>query len=61
MVIGERESTTVDGVHVQLDLLLGVLNGVGAVADVAANSEGEVATDGAYGGCTRLVHVRTSC
>lgn len=31
---------------VQVDLLGGVLNGVGAVADVAANSEGKVTTDG---------------
>ena len=31
----------------QLDLLLSVLNRVGTVADVAADSEGEVATDGA--------------
>jgi hypothetical protein len=29
----------------QFDLLLGVLNRVGTVADVAANSEGKVATD----------------
>lgn len=34
--------------NLQLDLLLGVLNGVRAVADVATNSEGEVTTDGAY-------------
>ena len=32
------------------NLLLAVLNGVGAVADVAANVEGVVATDGAGGG-----------
>jgi hypothetical protein len=32
------------------NLLLAVLNGVGAVAHVAANVEGEVATDGAGGG-----------
>lgn len=31
------------------DLLLGVLDGVGAVADVAADVDGEVATDGAGG------------
>ena len=32
------------------DLLLAVLDAVGAVADVAANVEGEVTTDGAGGG-----------
>jgi hypothetical protein len=32
------------------DLLLGVLDGVGAVADVAADIDGEVTTDGARGG-----------
>jgi hypothetical protein len=32
------------------DLLLGVLNAVGAVADVAADIDGEVTTDGARGG-----------
>ena len=31
----------------QLDLLLSVLDGVGSVADVTANSQGEVTTDGA--------------
>lgn len=31
------------------NLLLGVLDGVGAVADVAADIQGEVATDGAGG------------
>ena len=31
------------------NLLLGVLNAVGAVADVAADIQGEVATDGAGG------------
>lgn len=31
------------------NLLLGVLDGVGAVADVAADVQGEVATDGAGG------------
>lgn len=31
----------------QLDLLLSVINGVGSVADVATDSESEVATDGA--------------
>lgn len=33
----------------QSDLLLGVLNAVGAVADVAADVDGVVATDGARG------------
>lgn len=32
------------------NLLLGVLDAVGAVADVAADVDGEVATDGARGG-----------
>ncbi len=32
------------------NLLLGVLDGVGAVADVAADVDGEVTTDGARGG-----------
>lgn len=32
------------------NLLLGVLDAVGAVADVAADVDGEVATDGAGGG-----------
>lgn len=32
------------------NLLLGVLDAVGAVADVAADIDGEVATDGARGG-----------
>ena len=32
------------------NLLLGVLDGIGAVADVAADVDGEVATDGARGG-----------
>jgi hypothetical protein len=32
------------------NLLLGVLDGVGAVADVAADIDGEVTTDGARGG-----------
>lgn len=32
------------------NLLLGVLDGVGAVADVAADIDGEVTTDGAGGG-----------
>jgi len=30
----------------KLDLLLGALNGVGAVADIAAHGETEVTTDG---------------
>ena len=34
----------------QLDLLLSVLNGVRAVANVAADGKGEVTTDGARGG-----------
>ena len=48
-------------IHLQADLLLRALNRVRAVADVAADSEGEVATDGAYGACTCLIHVRASC
>jgi len=32
----------------QADLLLSALDRVGAVADVASDSEGEVTTDGAY-------------
>lgn len=39
---------------VQLDLLLGVLDAVGAVADIAADSEGVVAADGAGGGGERV-------
>lgn len=34
----------------EVDLLLGVLDGVGAVADVAADVQGVVATDGAGSG-----------
>jgi hypothetical protein len=34
--------------RVQLDLLLGVLDGVRAVADVAADSESKVTADSAY-------------
>lgn len=34
----------------EVDLLLSVLDAVGAVADVAANVEGEVTTDGAGSG-----------
>lgn len=40
VTLGEPES----------NLLLGVLDGVGAVADVAADIDGEVTTDGARGG-----------
>lgn len=36
------------------DLLLAVLDGVGAVADVAADVEGVVTTDGAGGGGKRV-------
>lgn len=36
------------------NLLLGVLDGVGAVADVAADIDGEVATDGARGRVKRV-------
>lgn len=35
-------------IHVQSNLLLSALNRVRAVADVTANSEGVVTTDGAY-------------
>ena len=38
------------GLEPESNLLLGVLNAVGAVADVAADIEGEVAADGARGG-----------
>lgn len=38
----------------ELNLLLGALNGVGAMADVAANREAEVTTDGADGGLQRV-------
>jgi hypothetical protein len=34
--------------HVQLDLLLGILDGVRAVADVAADGKSKVTADGAY-------------
>lgn len=36
------------------NLLLGVLDAVGAVADVAADIDGEVTTDGAGGGSQRV-------
>ena len=38
------------GSEPEADLLLGGLDGVGAVADVAANVDGEVTTDGTGGG-----------
>jgi hypothetical protein len=44
---GSMEGRT-DTDHVQLDLLLGILDGVRAVADVAADSESKVTADGAY-------------
>lgn len=39
----QKDATCVK--DLQSDLLLGVLNRIRAVADVTANSEGEVATD----------------
>lgn len=36
------------------NLFLGILNAVGAVADVATNVDGEVTTDGAGGGSQRV-------
>lgn len=36
------------------DFLLGVLDAVGTVADVASDINGEVTTDGTWGGCERV-------
>src|ERR1700712_5763397 len=43
------------------DLLLGVLDAVGAVADVAADVDGEVTTDGARGGGKGVGGTEKSC
>ena len=45
MMIGRKKNAR----HSQLDLVLGGLDRVGAVADVAADGERKVAADGACG------------
>lgn len=45
----------------QGNLLLGVLDGVGAVADVAADVDGEVTTDGTGGGSQGVGGAEKDC
>lgn len=45
----------------QGNLLLGVLNAVGAVADIAADVDGVVTTDGAGGGSQRVGGAEEDC
>ena len=48
-------------IDLQRDLLVGALDGVRAVADVAANGKGEVATDSAYEVPRVFVRVKNAC
>jgi len=48
--LGELPGVELVLLEPEIDLLLGVLDGVGTVADVATDVNGEVATDGAGGG-----------
>jgi len=50
VVLGGLPALDLTLLEPESDLLLAVLDAVGAVADVAANVEGEVTTDGAGGG-----------
>lgn len=50
VVLGELPAVELILLEPEVNLLLGVLDRVGAVADVAADVDGEVATDGARGG-----------
>lgn len=54
VLLGERPALDLTLLEPESDLLLGVLDAVGAVADVAADVDGVVTTDGARGGCKRV-------
>jgi hypothetical protein len=43
------------------DLLLGVLDAVGAMADIAADIDGVVTADGTWGGCKRVGGTEEGC
>ena len=46
LLLSEEPSLVGDGEYLQSNLLLGALNGVRTVADVAADSQSKVTTDG---------------